>query len=240
MSIRNLCLTAALLGAAASAQATVIVELFTSEGCSDCPPADVLLAKLESMQPVSGAHVIALGEHVDYWDHQGWRDPFSSALFSRRQQEYSQILHDNGPYTPQMIVDGTAGFVGSQSNEALQTIARAAHEPKTAVQISINGGKISIHADAATRPADVMLAITERSLLSNVSAGENKGRRLTHTAVVRSLRTVGKTRKGEPFTAEVALDQAPSWKPENLHTVVFLQDHSTHRVLGAAEVALKP
>lgn len=234
------CLLAAFLGVAAQAETPVIVELFTSEGCSDCPPADVLLARLQSTQPVAGAHIIALGEHVDYWNRLGWRDPFSSAQFSQRQQEYAQMFHDDGPYTPEMVVDGSTGFVGNQSNQALQTIAQAAHAPKAAVRIAAAGGKVSIQADGADHAADVMLAITENNLFSNVASGENKGRKLTHTAVVRSLRVVGKTRKGEPFTTEIPLAPASSWKAENLHAVVFLQDHATHRVLGAAETALAP
>src|SRR4051794_38429056 len=162
------------------AQTPVVVELFTSEGCSSCPPADQLLAKLESQQPLAGAHIIALSEHVDYWDRLGWRDPFSSPQFSARQQEYSQLFHDRGPYTPEMIVDGTSGFVGNQSADALKTIAQAAGNAKAAVRIGGAAGRISIQADALKHPADVVVAITERSLLSNVSRGENAGRKLTH------------------------------------------------------------
>src|SRR5690242_9785709 len=121
-----------LLCGALWAEAPVLVELFTSEGCSSCPPADLLLARLESTQPVPGARIIVLSEHVDYWDRLGWRDPFSSRQFTARQQDYAQVLHDNGPYTPQMVVDGGAGFVGSESAQALRTIAQAARAPKTA------------------------------------------------------------------------------------------------------------
>src|SRR5438270_12049910 len=103
---RSWCLTPAFACAPAFAETPVLVELFTSEGCSSCPPADQLLAKLESQQPVAGVRIVALSEHVDYWDRLGWRDPFSSALFTGRQQEYSQLFHDSGPYTPEMVVDG--------------------------------------------------------------------------------------------------------------------------------------
>jgi hypothetical protein len=232
------CLVTALLCAAVRAQTPVVVELFTSEGCSSCPPADLLLAKLENMQPVAGAHVIGLSEHVDYWDRLGWRDPFSSLQFTLRQQDYSEVLHDSGPYTPEMVIDGVTGFVGSDASRAIQTIANAARAPKTVVSIAAVAGRVSIKVASVTSPADVLLAITESGLLSNVSAGENKGRRLTHTAVVRSLRVVGKTRSNEPFATDVMVQPAKSWKPEMLRTVVILQDRSKHRVLGASDAPL--
>jgi hypothetical protein len=233
------CLLAAFLCVVARGQTPVVVELFTSEGCSSCPPADLLLTKLEATQPVPGAHVIALSEHVDYWDRLGWRDPFSALQFSLRQQEYAERLHDNGPYTPEMVIDGVTGFVGSDASQAFETIAKAARPPKTAVSLAFVAGRVSIKAAAVTSPADVLLAITERGLWSNVSASENQGRRLTHSAVVRSLRVVGKVQNNEPFTADVAVQPAKSWKPEMLRAVVIVQERAKHRVLGAADTVLR-
>jgi hypothetical protein len=224
--------------AAASAETPVIVELFTSEGCSSCPPADQLLMKLESEQPVAGVHVIALSEHVDYWDRLGWRDPFSSAQFTNRQQDYSQMFQDSGPYTPEMVVDGTTGFVGNQSGDALKAITKASRAVKAAVRITAGTGKITIQTDGVKHAADVVVAITERNLLSNVAHGENAGRKLTHTAVVRWLRVAGKTHPGQPFSGEISVPADKSWKPENLYAVVFLQERSSRKVLGAAEVPL--
>src|SRR5690348_12554094 len=155
----------AFLGAAAAAETPVIVELFTSEGCSSCPPADQLLMKLESQQPVAGVHIIALSEHVDYWDRLGWRDPFSAAQFTSRQQEYSQRFHDSGPYTPEMVVDGANGFVGNQSSDALKAIMQAGRAAKATVRIAAANGKIAIQADGVKQAADVVVAITERNLL---------------------------------------------------------------------------
>jgi len=226
------------LCAALHAQTPVLVELFTSEGCSSCPPADLLLARLESTQPVAGAHIIVLSEHVDYWDRLGWRDPFSSAQFTARQQEYAQVFRDNGPYTPEMVVDGATGFVGSESALALKAIAQAARAPKAAVRISAQTGKVSIQAEGVVRNADVMLAITEGNLLSHVLKGENAGRRLPHTAVVRSLRWVGQAKHGETFTAELDVPPQKSWKPADVRAVVFLQDKSSRKMLGAAEMPL--
>ena len=233
------CLLATFLCAVAHAQTPVVVELFISEGCSSCPPADLLLAKLENMQPVLGAHIIALGEHVDYWDRLGWRDQFSSLQFSLRQQEYAEAFHDDGPYTPEMVVDGVTGFIGSDAGRAMRAIANATRVPKTAVGITLEDGRIVIKSAPLKSPADVLLAVTERGLLSNVSAGENKGRTLAHAAVVRSMRVVGQTRKNEPFSAEMAVQPGNSWKPDMLRTVVILQDRLSHRVLGAADAALR-
>jgi hypothetical protein len=109
----------------------VLVELFTSEGCSTCPPADKFLIALDQTQPIEGVQVIALSKHVDYWNHEGWKDPFSSAEFTHRQAEYARAFGDkDGVYTPQMIVDGRIQFVGSQSKTALQAIANAARAAK--------------------------------------------------------------------------------------------------------------
>src|SRR5260370_6253914 len=119
----------------AGANATpVVVELFTSEGCSSCPPADEILSKLDKMQPIQGVEVIALGEHVDYWNKLGWIDPYSSADFSRRQSRYSDAFNQDSVYTPQMIVDGRDEFAGGNMERAPAAIAKAAQAPKANIQ----------------------------------------------------------------------------------------------------------
>src|SRR5215213_894825 len=120
-------------------RAPVLVELFTSEGCSSCPPADALLETLDRTQPVAGAETIVLSEHVDYWNQIGWTDPFSSEQFSQRQQAYAKRLRIDGAYTPQMVVDGTAEFVGSDRKVGLAAIGKAAGIPKAVVRISAAG-----------------------------------------------------------------------------------------------------
>ncbi len=134
---------------AADAAATpVLVELFTSEGCSSCPPADALLSRLGRTQPVRGADIIALEEHVDYWDRLGWKDPFSSEAATARQSEYGEAFGGNQVYTPQMIVDGRAEFVGSSDTDALRAIRAASQTPKPAIQLSWEAGdSLAIHVE---------------------------------------------------------------------------------------------
>jgi len=221
------------------ARTPVLVELFTSEGCSSCPPADALLAKLDELQPVSGVTVIPLEEHVDYWDHQGWRDPFSSADFTLRQQRYAGLLHIESPYTPEMVIDGRSEFVGNDSERALHELAGAAGRPKTRIHLTVNGNAtLTVHIDPASASATVWLAIAETRLASDVARGENAGRNLKHSAVVRKLNPIGKLKPGEAFSAEPVVKLAKQWKPENLRAVVFVTD-ATARVLGAAEAALR-
>ncbi len=238
---------------AASAQRVpVLVELFTSEGCSSCPPADELLTRLEQTQPVDGAEVIGLSEHVDYWNRLGWTDPYSSSEFSERQNDYAHAFDTDGAYTPQMVVDGRAQFVGSDSSRARKAIAGAAHDSKTAVTVSIasedsRAGAITFDVRAEKPPtssegdsAEVLLAIAESGLRSSVSRGENAGRRLNHTAVVRKLTLLGsiKSRDGSLFVATPVVQIDKAWKRDNLKAVVFVQERGSRRVLGAAAAPL--
>lgn len=232
----------------------VIVELFTSEGCSSCPPADALLASLEKTQPVPGAEVIALKEHVDYWNHLGWRDPYSSALFSARQNAYAQTFRNDAVYTPQMIVDGQTEFSGSQESRARQAIARAARTPKAAVHLqwkpdSASGNtpalEIGVEQLVQMTPGDtaeVYLAITESELHSEVTRGENAGRKLDHFDVVRELKRIGqvKPQAATSFAAEPQVKIASAWKRENLLAVVFVQEARSRRVLAAASISFSP
>lgn len=236
----------------APSAAPVIVELFTSEGCSDCPPADRLLYALEQMQPVSGAEVIPLEQHVDYWDNEGWRDPFSSAHFTLRQRDYVSAFNLPSAYTPQMVVDGTAQFVGSDSKRALAAIAKAALVPKENPKIErlasdAKAGERNLRLRVSLAPlgaaspkhgADVLLAVTEDNLASNVTRGENAGLYMNHLAVVRELRVLGRVDSAGGFSATPDVTLAENWKRENLHVVAFVQDRSTKRVLGASTLSL--
>jgi len=221
----------------------VVVELFTSEGCSSCPPADVLLGRLRQDLAAQGVEVIPLGFHVDYWNSLGWKDRFSAAEFSQRQEQYARSLGVDGPYTPQMIVDGAAEFVGSDAARARSAIADAASHPQAAqIEISTAADKFNVlyvRVKAATpaNGADVRLAVTEDNLATKVGGGENGGRELHHAAVVRELRQLGTTHDGN-FEADIPLKLQIDWKRNDLRLVVFVQERPAGKVLGAASIAL--
>jgi hypothetical protein len=237
----------------AGARTPVLVELFTSEGCSSCPPADALLEKLDQQQPVAGTEVIALEEHVTYWDQQGWVDPFSGVEWTERQQDYAAARHDHGIYTPQMVVNGQAEFVGSREREAFQAITAAAaqaHAEVTIISVATNKqseGQFKVSVGKLTDPnnpgqADVYMAITETGLHSSVKAGENSGVDVHHSAVVRILKKISSAdpAKDPTFSGEPSVKLDKNWKRENLRAVVFVQEKRSHHVLGAAEARIQP
>jgi hypothetical protein len=235
----------------ADAREPVVVELFTSEGCSSCPPADALLAALDTRQPFGSAEIIAIEEHVTYWDEQGWKDPFSSSSWTTRQYDYAGPLHNGNPYTPQMVVDGTAGFVGSGGTKARQEIEKAAATRKAKVEISevspIENNsvalKISVEKLFGAAPkdtAEVILAVTESGLHSSVKGGENVGKELQHSPVLRELKVIGVVGKNgqEGFAAQPVVKLDSKWNVGNLRAVVFVQERKSRRILAAGTVRL--
>ncbi len=233
-----------------TSQTPVVVELFTSEGCSSCPPADAILARLASLQNVPGAEVIALEEHVDYWDHLGWTDPFSSREYTIRQEAYGQSFDTGSVYTPQMIVDGYTEFIGSREPQVRQAIAKAAARMKTRVTLAFTAqgdahADVTVHVDklSGATPGDaveVFMAITESKLHSAVTRGENAGEDLHHSPVVRTLKKIGVARGAEEtsFSATPDLKIESNWKRENLQAIVFVQERKSRRILGAAAIPL--
>ncbi|MGZ7100121.1 MAG: DUF1223 domain-containing protein, partial [Candidatus Angelobacter sp.] len=219
----------------------VVVELFTSEGCSSCPPADELLGRLRQDLSAKNIQVIPLGFHVDYWNSLGWKDRFSSADFSQRQEQYARALKVDGPYTPEMVVDGTVEFVGNDAGQAQRTIRQQASQPEIAtVKLSSAAADqlaVQVKAPASTGDALVMLAITEDNLTTQVGSGENGGRMLHHAAVVRELRQVGTLHDGGIETT-VPLKLQKDWKRDDLRAVVFVQNGPSGKIDGAASVAL--
>lgn len=229
----------------------VIVELFTSEGCSSCPPADALLARLEELQPVENVQILALEEHVDYWNNLGWSDPFSGSEWTARQRDYASSLGNGNVYTPQMVVNGHAEFVGSRADQAQQAILKeAASGSPVAISISsrqtskksqeqfvVSLGKVTAGNEGDT--LEVWLAITESGLRSRVTAGENAGEELHHASIVRVLRKMGVANpiKQNAFS-ELNLPIRPEWKRKNLRAVVFVQSKHNRQILGAAVTSL--
>jgi hypothetical protein len=227
----------------------VVVELFTSEGCSSCPPADALLQKLEAQQPVAGAEIIALEEHVDYWNHDGWVDPFSSPDWTQRQAVYTALTKKD-VYTPELVVDGQSQFVGSDEREADLEIEKAAHGAKTEVAITsgkpeakgsqhftVSVGKLAGNKDGDV--AEVWLAVTEDGLHSSVSLGENAGHVLNHVATLRSLRKLGVANVDGTYTHDAVVKLNPHWATANLHVTVFVQEKKSRGILGAASTKIK-
>jgi hypothetical protein len=218
----------------------VVVELFTSEGCSSCPAADAALRELEQAQSVPGAEVIALGEHVDYWNRLGWKDGFSSAAYTERQRQYAQGF-GTGSYTPQAVVNGRYEFVGSRTGELATTVAKAASAPQAAVAVTLVGSTAHVRVTsvpAGTTTTEVLLAITESGLASQVGRGENAGRLLHHAAVVRQLMPLGKVRTDGTFAANPELTVNTNWKRPNLRAVVLVQEVASRRIVGVAAAAL--
>jgi len=209
----------------------VLVELFTSEGCSSCPPADALLERLDRTQPVSGAQIIVLSEHVDYWNHIGWADPYSSPAFSARQEQYARRFRTRGPYTPQMVVDGRIEFVGSDARSAESAIRSALSRPKASVRIGESEGSAAIEVEplpaGTAHRAGVFAAYAADTGTQDVVRGENKGRRLHHVAIVNVLRQIGTVDDRTPFKTKLPLESGS-------RLIVFVQESGNGPVWGAA------
>ena len=232
----------------AGTRVPVLVELFTSEGCSSCPPADVMLARFVEKQPVDGAEVIALEQHVDYWNRLGWTDPYSSAGFTQRQSEYADAFELNGSYTPQMVVDGRTEFVGSDESRAREAIVQAVRVKKAEVHIArqekASGADsldiaVRVEGLAASEAADVSLAVTEDRISNAVSRGENSGRELKHSSLVRASVPLGEVKAGAAsFSAAASVHLSPEWRRENLRIVALVQGKKSRRILGVGAALL--
>jgi hypothetical protein len=224
----------------------VLVELFTSEGCSSCPPADEFLARLNREQPLSGIIVIGIEEHVDYWNHQGWIDPYSSAEWTSRQVSYVDRLKENTAYTPQVVIDGQRSIVGVREREILQSIQESARQPRAEIEANLEtpaaDGALKLHVragkleSASNDSAEIWLAIAERDLDSKVNDGENAGKELRHSSVLRSLKKLGvASAKGNPaFEGSTQVKLSREWKSQNIEAIVFAQEKKSKQVLGIA------
>jgi hypothetical protein len=222
----------------------VLIELFTSEGCSSCPPADALLEKIDASQPIDGTPLVVLSEHVDYWDHDGWKDPYSSHLLTERQSQYVRSFGLSTPYTPQMVLDGSTELNLSAPQQIGPSLEKAAQAAKVSVQIdsaSIEAGqpdllqgRIQVNRELQKRGGDIYVATALDHANSQVLHGENGGRRLTHVAVVQDITKVGRLDKGKSFDGNFQVKLKPGTDPANLRIVVFVQEPGVGRILGVA------
>lgn len=225
---------------------TILAELFTSEGCASCPAADALLAHLAREQPFDGVEVIPVGLHVDYFNHLGWKDAFSSSAFTHRQQEYSAVFGPDNMYTPQLVVDGREAVPGNDADQVRRAIDAALRRPHLPMQVAARatGDHARLTLDLPAAPATgeplyVVAAITEDDLTTVVTHGENQGRTLHHVAVTRTLRRVAALAP-QPSTVRVDLAMKRSWAPAALKAVAWLEGGTSRGVYGAATARLTP
>jgi hypothetical protein len=222
----------------------VLVELFTAEGCSSCPPADAWLLQLDKVQPLTGAQLIVLSEHVNYWDHDGWKDPYSSSQVTERQADYARGFRIDSPYTPQVVVNGTVNLKLSDSQSVRQTFQQAAKAstlPVTITSVAIDAGnpailraRVEVDGSSAERSADIYEAVALDHAESQVLRGENGGKHLMHVAVVQQFAKIGKIEKGKTFSRAIELKLKPGTDPKNTRLVIFVQEAGPGKVLGAA------
>lgn len=230
---------------------TVLVELFTSEGCSSCPPADEVLEEFSSKQPIANTEIIVLSEHVDYWNRLGWKDPYSSNEFSLRQSSYAQVFRNTSVYTPQMVINGQYELIGSDKEKALGLIKKSTNSfykinldykenIKNSLDLTLNISKTDSTL-SNNDINDVLLVVTEDKLESSVIKGENAGRKLHHTGVVRKLSVISEmpnkiTSNTHQISTQVLLSD--KWQRNNLKIVAFVQNHKTLQILGVSSIKL--
>jgi hypothetical protein len=219
----------------------VIVELFTSEGCSSCPPADAVLRQVNLKQTSAGQLIVGISEHVTYWNDLGWKDPFSSPEFTERQSVYASRLSPDGPYTPQMVVNGREQFVGSDVGALQKALGDEVRRAYLDLRIlstthSTSGLDVKFSAAGETpRPLDIIAVLTDDADRSNVQRGENGGRLLQHVSVARSLARVATVRGDEqesvhiPFPDGFHLDSGSGH-----HLILFAQQQHQGAIEGAA------
>jgi len=210
-------------GAGAADRVPVLVELFTSEGCSSCPPADQLLAKLDPA-------AVVLSEHVTYWDHEGWRDRFSLDEVTIRQQGYADRFHLESPYTPEMVIDGAVEFNGGEARRAVDEIGKAAKRSRGVPRLAWADGGVQVEIAGAYPRDRVVLALADASDSTDVSGGENKGRQLHHVAVCREIRQAGKVPPGGAFNKLIQLPAGA----RRQRVIVWTQSGDEGAVAGAA------
>jgi hypothetical protein len=217
----------------------VVLELFTSEGCSSCPPADELLAKIQKES--HGKPVYALAYHVDYWDRLGWKDLYSNSQFSKRQMQYENWLHLSSLYTPQLIINGKSAFVGSDESAIRKAISKQLASNEAAsltLQVQQDGDRLDIKYQAikTAKNSLLVIALLQKKADSKVERGENAGRTLSHVQIVRKFQTEP-VKLSESGTSTIGLPKDLSG--QNWEIVGFIQDAGNGEILAAARANLK-
>lgn len=211
-----------------------VVELFTSEGCSSCPPADQLVARIQKED--AGEPVYILAYHVDYWNRLGWKDAFSSAAYSKRQEGYAAYLHLQSVYTPQIVVNGSREFVGSDEGALRNAIRSGLAQKPTAglaLQISASGaGEADIHYTAGGygKNTELLVAVLEKNAQTDVKRGENQGRLLHHVQIVRQLQAIAL----KDHSGSVKLRLPEGFNSRDWEIVGFLQDKANGHIIAGA------
>ena len=226
-------------GSVAPEQRIVLVELFTAEGCSSCPPADALLRQVNGKQTSGGALIVGISEHVTYWDQGGWIDPYSSSDYTERQNAYGERFRLDSVYTPQMVINGAEQIVGSDQAALAQALQRQEKEPSRMslriVSLSIAGNKLTMNfsagGDVPAKGVDVIAVLTDDSDRSNALRGENSGRMLEHVSVARSISRVGKMKAAGERTVEIRIPSSFQ-ASQGHHLILFAQTPGNGRVLG--------
>jgi hypothetical protein len=229
----------ALVAASAPAQRAVLVELFTSEGCSSCPPADALLRQVNGTRTSGGQWIVGISEHVTYWNSLGWSDPFSSTLYTDRQNAYSQRFHLEGVYTPQMVINGAQQIVGSDRAGLARAVQKEeAQRPQMSLRIlSMNVAQttltvnFSASGELPAQGADLIAVLADDSDRSSVLRGENSGRTLAHVAVARSISRVARVQAAGERTVQIEIPSSIQ-ATQGHHLILFAQTPGGGRVLG--------
>jgi hypothetical protein len=231
--------------APASSHHALLVELFTSEGCSSCPPADDLLRKIDGKHTKDGTLIVGVSEHVSYWDHGGWKDPFDSDVITARQNQYGERFRIDSVYTPQMVVNGKVQFVGSDGNALLQAIGDAQAEQAATMKIvsaKVEGGVVvtvvSVAGELPKHGADLFAVVAQDETTRDVTAGENKGRTLVNAAVARTYEKAARVRDAGETTIRIPLPGDLKTTPESRrHLIVWAQEPDLGPVLAVDTLA---
>lgn len=223
----------------------VLVELFTSEGCSSCPPADNLLSKIDGKHTSEGTVIIGVSEHVNYWDHGGWKDPFDSATITDRQNDYGQRFHLDSVYTPQMVVDGETQVSGNDPQALLKAIQKPSESSEANVEIVSAQVKdksvvasVSVDGSLPKHGADLFAVVAQDETTTHITGGENRGHTLLNVSVARNLVKAAKVSSAGATTVSIPLPADSRTSPQShRHLIVWVQQPNLGSVLGVGTKA---